>query len=639
MTGNSQISKSVLLQHLKAWAPEIFSEGKIDWARLKAVLGADIDFSDERYVLNWAGKSDAFRALQTPSTRTLIPAKGESKDFDKTENLFIEGENFEVLKILQKSYFGRVKMVYIDPPYNTGNDSFIYPDRFSETKESYLRRVGDKNGEGYMTREGLYRKNSKENGHYHSNWLSMMYPRLFLARKLLRPDGVIFVSIDDNEVHNLRLIMDEIFGEENFVEIFSWVKTSTPPALSTKSRKNIEYVLCYEKNKNEIKYNGEELDGIDHPLLNRGNHRRDLLFPKGKVYFKEDKFPSGKYPMGKLDRVELKTDIEIEKGYSKQDFILNGEFKWTQKFLDKEIDKGTTFIIKSDKLSIRFIRYQGGRKRPTNLIKEKYTTPVINKSDNNVGTNETASSYLTKLLGGNYFDYPKPVSLIKYLANFIPNNDNDLILDFFAGSGTTAHAVMDLNRSDGGNRKYICVQLPEPCDERSSAYRAGYYTIADIAKVRIRRAGTQIQRENPDYRGDIGFKVFKLSDSNFKLWQSQGVQTAKALEEQMALFVDPTVENASIENMVYELLLKSGLDLNSRIEKKYPTPKGSCYHCINGVELVLMLEEATPEITDAIIRAGAQKVIALDKLFEGNDSLKTNTVLQMRDADIDFKSV
>ncbi|MCG2760381.1 MAG: site-specific DNA-methyltransferase, partial [Candidatus Delongbacteria bacterium] len=200
--------------------PGTISEGKIDWEKLKATLGEDITFNNERYVLNWAGKSDAFKVLQTPSTRTLTPAKEESVNFDNTENVFIEGENLEVLKILQKSYFGKIKMIYIDPPYNTGNDSFIYPDKFSESKADYQKRVGDKDEEGYLTREGMFRKNSKENGQYHSNWLNMMYPRIFLARNLLRDDGVIFVSIDDNEVHNLRMLMNEVFGEEIFVAQF-----------------------------------------------------------------------------------------------------------------------------------------------------------------------------------------------------------------------------------------------------------------------------------------------------------------------------------------------------------------------------------------------------------------------------------
>jgi adenine-specific DNA-methyltransferase len=224
MDGKSLDITEEKLNKLKEIIPEAFTENKIDWEKLKAALGDDIEFKNERYVLNWAGKSDAFRALQSPSTATLVPCKEESINFDKTQNIFIEGENLEVLKVLQKSYFGKIKMIYIDPPYNTGNDNFIYPDKFAESREEYLNRIGDKDETGFMTREGLFRKNSKDSGHYHSNWLSMMYPRLFLARNLLRDDGVIFVSIDDNEVHNLRLLMNEVFGEENFVDTICWKK-------------------------------------------------------------------------------------------------------------------------------------------------------------------------------------------------------------------------------------------------------------------------------------------------------------------------------------------------------------------------------------------------------------------------------
>lgn len=217
MEGFSQTPKEERIKMLQSLMPEVFDEGRIDWEKLQAALGEDINFFNERYVLNWAGKSEAFRVMQQPSSATLVPCREESVDFDNTQNVFIEGENMEVLKVLQKSYFGKVKMIYIDPPYNTGNDSFIYPDKFSETKEEYLRRVGDKDEAGYMTREGMFRRNSKENGQYHSNWLNMMMPRLYLAKSLLREDGVIFISIDDNEVYNLRLLMNEIFGEENFI--------------------------------------------------------------------------------------------------------------------------------------------------------------------------------------------------------------------------------------------------------------------------------------------------------------------------------------------------------------------------------------------------------------------------------------
>ena len=231
------------LKALRSLMPEVFNEGKIDWEKLKATLGENINFSNERYVLNWAGKSDAFRVMQQPSSATLVPCREESVDFDNTQNIFIEGENMEVLKVLQKSYFNKIKMIYIDPPYNTGNDSFIYPDKFSETKEEYMRRVGDKDEEGYMTREGMFRKNSKENGQYHSNWLNMMMPRLYLAKSLLREDGVIFVSIDDNEVHNLRLLMNEIFGEENFVAQIIWEQGRK--SMAAQIAVNHEYCLIY----------------------------------------------------------------------------------------------------------------------------------------------------------------------------------------------------------------------------------------------------------------------------------------------------------------------------------------------------------------------------------------------------------
>jgi len=248
MKGTSLTPDKEKLNQFKQFFPEVFSEDKIDWEKLKATLGENINFANERYVLNWAGKSDAFRVMQQPSSQTLIPIEEESVNFHETDNIFVEGENMEVLKVLQKSYFGKVKMIYIDPPYNTGNDSFVYPDKFSETKDEYQKRVGDKDEDGYIMREGMFRKNSRENGQYHSNWLNMMMPRLYLARNLLREDGIIFISIDDNEVHNLRLLMNEIFGEENFVGQLIW------KSRQNKDNRNItglsidhEYIICYSK--------------------------------------------------------------------------------------------------------------------------------------------------------------------------------------------------------------------------------------------------------------------------------------------------------------------------------------------------------------------------------------------------------
>jgi len=675
MDGQSLTPDKVKQEQLKELFPEVFSEGKIDWEKLKATLGEDITFSNERYVLNWAGKSDAFKVLQAPTTKTLIPAKDESINFDETENIFIEGENLEVLKVLQKSYFGKIKMIYIDPPYNTGNDSFIYPDKFSETKEEYQKRVGDKDEEGYMTKDGMFKKNSKENGQYHSNWLNMMYPRLFLAKNLLREDGVIFVSIDDNEVHNLRLLMNEVFGEENFISEIVWERSYAPINMVKHFSKSHDYILCYSKSLDFLDCNGLlRPDSTNAKYGNpdndpRGLWRTDNLsvgpVVEDKVY--EIITPSGRKCLPPKGRCWLYTRERYEEMVA-DNRIWFGED-------GKNIPSPKRFLSEV----------------------KKGLTPMTIWKHTEVGHNQDSMRELRELFDGEkVFDYSKPVKLIKQL-NQLYTSSNDIILDFFSGSGTTAHAVMDLNKEDGGNRKYICIQLPELCDEKSEAYKAGYKTIADIAKERIRRVIGKIneeketlgketanlmekvaelqqqieelrKKENPKLfaegkqspeieklikqqetardkaneniekmdkidQCDKGFKVLKLNDSNFKQWLQINGKDAKALEEQMKLFIDPVTENATIENMVYELLLKSGKDLNCKIEQ------ATNYFKINENELVFMLEKASQEIIDSIIKAKPLKVVALDKLFKGNDQLKTNTVLQMKDAGIEFKTI
>lgn len=600
MDGTSLTPQQEKLNALKQILPEAFAEGKIDWEKLKATLGEDINFSNERYVLNWAGKSEAFKVLQAPTTKTLVPAKDESVNFDKTEHIFIEGENLEVLKVLQKSYFGKVKMIYIDPPYNTGNDSFIYPDKFSETREEYEKRVGDKDEEGYMTKDGLFKKNSKENGQYHSNWLNMMMPRLYLAKNLLKQDGVIFVSIDDNEVHNLRLLMNEIFGEENFVSEIAWRKSDNQANIGNIARVK-EYILLYAKNNEFLSLNKMSLTEKAKKEYRysdeKGLFRRAILLHKtrGRHHF-DVKTPSGK--------------------------ILKGPW------MKKEED-----FIQMDKQN-KIYWTKGGQEQPYGKIYLEETQGQIANDFLGIefGSNQQASLEVEALFDKRYFDFPKSTTLIKHFAT-IGSNQNDIILDFFSGSGTTAHAVMALNAKDGGNRKCISVQLPEQCDKKSEAYKAGFKTIADIAKERIRRASKKTQEENPNFNGDLGFKVLKLSDSNFKQWQQITGKDKRALEEQMKLFIDPVAKNATTENMVYELLLKSGKDLNSTIEAK------DGYYTINETELVLILEKANQELIDSVIASKPQKVIALDKLFKGNDQLKTNASLQMRDAGIEFKTI
>ncbi|MDD4437666.1 MAG: site-specific DNA-methyltransferase [Tissierellia bacterium] len=638
MNGKSLAPDTEKINQLKQLFPEVFSEEKIDWEKLRATLGENVNFANERYVLNWAGKSDAFRVMQQPSMQTLVPVESESVNFHETENIFIEGENMEVLKVLQKSYFGRVKMIYIDPPYNTGNDSFIYPDRFSETKTDYQKRVGDKDEEGYMTHDGMFQKNSRENGQYHSNWLNMMMPRLYLAKNLLREDGVIFVSIDDNEVHNLRLLMNEIFGEENFVACVNWHKNYASANDSKTFSSVIDYILVFSKS-NEFTRN----------LLPRT--------AKQNVLYKYDSNDGkGKW---RSDNLSVRTysanyDYPITNPNTGVSYNPPSGRSWmtNKETIQKWIDEGRIFFGQNGQGAPQLKRY-------LNEVQDG-VVPITYWNYDDCGHNDEARKEIKELFEKPPFDSPKPTRLIKQILN-IGSDKDSIILDFFAGSATTAHAVMQLNKEDAsvgsaqaGNRKFILVQLPELCEEKSEAYKVGYHTIADIAKERIRRAGKKIRdeitEENKKKKGeldfavetdgrpsheklDTGFKVFKLAESNFKQWRQPAEHTAEELAKQLQLFIDPVAENANLENMVYELLLKSGKDLNAQIENH------DGYSLIDGNELALLLHHVNEELIGKVISHKPKKVIALDRIFNGNDQLKTNTTLQMKDAGVEFKTI
>lgn len=629
MDGYSQTPQKERLETLRLLIPEVFDEGHIDWEKLKAALGENVNFANERYVLNWAGKSEAFRVMQQPSTATLVPCREESVDFDNTQNVFIEGENMEVLKILQKSYFRKVKMIYIDPPYNTGSDSFIYPDKFSESKEEYLRRVGDKNEEGYMTRDGMFCKNAKENGQYHSNWLNMMMPRLYLAKSLLREDGVIFISIDDNEVHNLRLLMNEIFGEENFVAQLIWERAYAPKNDAKYISNSHDYILMYSKQIENFKIGRlARTEEANSRYSNPDNDPRGVWKPSDlsvKTYTPDNDYPITT-PSGRI----------VEPPAGRCWSLSRNSFR--ERLQDNRIWFGAEGdSVPCIKRFLTELKFEG--MAPTSILFYK-----------EVGHSQEGAKEVTKLLDAGAFDSPKPVRLLKRLLTLANLDKDSIIFDFFAGSGTTAHAVMQLNEEDKSNRKFICVQLPELCEEKSEAYKAGYKTIAEISKERIRRAGTKIRKEiemeQAKQKGqlsfdeeqtvtmpDLGVKVFKLSDSNFKQWRDIKGSDKEEWQQQILDFLDPVTENATIDNMVYELLLKSGKDLNSVIEQK------EGYYLINGNELILMLESATQDVVNSVLAEHPDKVIALDRLFEGNDQLKTNTVLQMRDAGIEFKTI
>ena len=665
MDGESIDIKQAKLQRLKELFPELFAENQLDWEKLKAAFGDDINFVNERYVLNWAGKSDAFKILQQSTTATLKPAPEESFNFDTTENLFIEGENLEVLKVLQKAYYGKVKCIEIDPPYNTGSDSFIYPDKFSEKKEDYLKRIGDKDEEGFLMKEGLFRKNSKDSGHYHSNWLSMMYPRLFLAKNLLRDDGVIFVHIDDNEVHNLRLVMNEIFGEENFVAQLIWnLRSGTQAGHFTRSH---EYIVVYTKNKDSLKY-FEDLSGgsITHgalKIISKANPASEITFPAGMEFEGKDAIFSGE--IGGNERQILIDDLIFKDGkLSKPARITAG---WAMKnqvlswlagkeTIDSKGQKVKRFYFNSS--GILWYEKERGTIHPKTVLPDA------------VGNTKKGSDEIIEIFGNKIFDFPKPSSLPKFLIETCSNKSDDIILDFFGGSGTTAHAVLELNKEDDGNRKFILVQMSEQCDQNSEAFKAGYKTIADIAKERIRRVIQRIEKEKaekPDLfevgKLDLGFKVFKLSPSSFKIWRSSEIDSAEKLVEQLDAFTDPIRPGAEKQNMLYELMLKAGRELTSPIQyvmvrqahhdisadnvtlssSKGDIAKGATgvgyYSINNNNELIIALDAMNEKLIDQIIAAKPQKVITLDSLFTGNDQLKTNTVLQMRDARVDFKTI
>ncbi|HET7116954.1 MAG TPA: site-specific DNA-methyltransferase [Hanamia sp.] len=632
---------------MKELFPDVFSEDKLDWEKLKATFSEDINFANERYVLNWAGKADAFKTLQIPTTATLIPCIGEGiNDFPQFEqsgksfnpenhgsdNVFIEGENLEVLKVLQKSYYGKIKCIIIDPPYNTGNDSFIYPDSFKENKADYEKRIGDKDEEGYLMKEGLFRKNSKDSGHFHSNWLSMMYPRLFLAKNLLKDDGVIFVHIDDNEVHNLRLLMNEIFGEENFVAEFIWKSRQIVDSRTQNGVSNDhEYILVYGRNNAVLKGKKSRIDKYKNPDNDeRGSWMSNSILGLAT--------PS--------QRPNLHYDIKDPETGNNFSPPPETGWRYSRDTMTKKIkEKRIVFPAKKD-----------GRPREKKFLSELESeyTGFSSLISTEVGYTLNGTRELRDILDGNFFPFPKPISIIKTLINQGLSNegtDEAIVLDFFAGSATTAQAVLELNKEDGGNRKFILVQLPELTDENSEAFKAGYKTIADISKERIRRVINKLKIENEELKikkegelkfgnqdnqmnqgPDNGFKVFKLASSNFKIWRGNEI-TEENLAQQLEVFTNPVSEGSEEENMLYELMIKAGYELTDKIEK------ADKFYSINDGELIIALEEMSQPVVDKILAAKPQKVITLDNLFTSNDQLKTNTVLQMRDAGVEFKTI
>ena len=625
MDGKSLDITALQREKLKELFPEAFSEEKVDWEKLKLSLGEEAVIANERYVLNWAGKSDAFRAIQTPTTATLKPQKDQSVNFDTTENIFIEGENLEVLKVLQKSYYGKIKMIYIDPPYNTGNDSFVYPDKFSESKEEYLKRIGDKDEEGYLTKEGFFRKNSKENGQFHSNWLSMMYPRLFLARNLLRDDGVIFVSIDDNEVHNLRLMMNEIFGEENFVIQIEWQKRYTRSNNTEGFTSVIEHILTFRKT-SAFEPNLLERDEVANSRYS--NPDDDPRGPWKLIPFSN--------PLSPEQRPNLAYTI-VNPNTNEKIFPQRKAWRSSKEVFEKYSIENRVWWGVDGKSK------NPGIKRFLSEVKQGIT-PINFWSHDFAGHTDQANAEIKTIFDDKIFDTPKPSTLIQRMVEIATESlDEDIVLDFFAGSGTTAQAVINKNTMDGGNRKFVCVQIPELIPENTPAKKAGYSTIAHICKERIRRVIININNEaetKPElfakHKPDLGFKAFTVEPSNFKIWRTDMIENVGDLKNQMEVFVDPARSRSEAENMAWEILIKSGYELTTPMEqvKTADVP----VYSISG-EVLLVLEKITQKGIDAIIAKKPKRVICLDRLFAGNDQLKTNTALQMKDAGVEFKTI
>jgi adenine-specific DNA-methyltransferase len=635
MNGESFNINQEQIDKLKSVFPEVVTEGKIDWEKLQVSLGREnAEFNNERYVLNWAGKSEAFKVLQQSTTATLKPVKEESINFDTTENVFIEGENLEVLKVLQKAYYGKIKCIIIDPPYNTGNDSFIYPDSFKESKEEYQKRIGDIDEEGYLIKEGFFRKNSKDSGHYHSNWLSMMFPRLFLSKNLLRDDGIIFVHIDDNEVHNLRLLMNEIYGEENFVSLIcvkmshlSGVKMSHKEKKLPKIK---EFILIYAKNKEDVSVKPAFIEGNWENVLDRYDYyvERDdnINCKEWQVVNLNQLIKSKRLTNDKeIYNFRLKNADKIFRTARNDAFSALPQNSFFEKItsktgIEKYIYNGEEVLFASNKL-----KKIDGKIVPADILGDIWTDIGIN--------NLHKEGYVS------FENGKKPIKLEKRLINLIANtNNNDIVLDFFGGSGTIAQSILELDEVDNGNRKFIVVQLAEPIEESNENFNE-FKNIAQLSKARISRTIRKIENEKKEKpklfdkeKLDLGFKVFKLSSSNFKIWRSSEI-TEENLVTQLDAFTNPVREGSESENMLYELILKAGYLLTDKIESK------GKYYSINNGELIIALEEMTQKLIDKIIIAKPKKVITLDKLFTGNDQLKTNTVLQMKDAEIDFKTI
>lgn len=601
------------ISKLNSLFPEAFNENGIDFDVLKQLLGENVDEKEERYGLNWHGKRQARQLALTPSRGTLRPCKDESVDWDNTKNLMIEGDNLEVLKLLQKSYAGKVKLIYIDPPYNTGKD-FVYPDNFQDNMKNYLEITG-------QTEDGArLSTNTETSGRYHTDWLNMIYPRLKLARNLLKEDGVIFISIDDSEQANLKKICDEIFGEENFLACIAWEKRYTRSNNAKRFYSLKDSILCYRKS-----------DALEYVKEAR-NEKSDSNYSNPDNDIRGD-WTTSSYinPATKEQRPNLAYEITRP---------LNGEqvthpthaWKYSINEHLKHVDEKRLWWGKDG--TAQYPRLKLFLSEQTDGL-----VPIDLWSYKDAGTTDEGGSEIKALFDKVVFDTPKPKKLINKMLSIATNNEsNDIVLDFFSGSGTTGHAVIEKNTEDNGNRKFILVQLPEILSEenRDQKVAADFCdsilkpkTIAELTKERLRRAGKKVREDNPEWNGDVGFRVFKLDTSNIRPWEA----TAESLSQQLDAYISPIIEGRSEEDLLAELMLKRGIDLSVNVETQQFD--GLTVSCVDGGKLFTCFTSQIPAssvegLTKGILdwhkslKAGKDTVCYfLDDAFENNVA-KTN---------------
>lgn len=613
--------KAELMALLAQAAPELISDQQLNMAKLQELLGEERLAADEHYELSWAGKTAARREIQKTSSHTLRP---DANNPAQAQHMLIEGENLEVLRVLQKSYYGKVKMIYIDPPYNTGNDSFVYPDNYAETLDEYQRRTGEKNEAGYLNKQSLWKKNSKESGQYHSAWLSMMYPRLYLARNLLRDDGVIFISIDDNEVANLKLLCDEVFGSENFISQIEWKKKTNGNNMGLIPPVH-DHIIVYAKNVLSI---NEDSFGL--PITD------DFI---KKNYSNPDNDERGPWTTMDLSANHEGPFFPIENPLTKEVFYPSEGRYWV--FNEVEVKKRIS--------EGRIIFGKSGSARPVQRVFLKDRQAKRLKAEtwwDQQGLNSDGTDELKSLFGkAKLFVHSKPSTLIKNIVEIATSIESeDIVLDFFSGSGTTAQAVIELNLKDGGNRQSISVQMPEVLEDGSEAYKAGYRTIADITRARIDKVIAKLKAEHTEKTAYLACAHLTLAPSNFKVWQGD-MNSSEALREQLSMFQSAEKGGQSKAAdaqtaMLTELLLKHGLGaLGVHAISKPRQVAGAIVHRVlmpDDKTMWLCFETYTEALKDEIVKAMPAQVVMLNTCFVGAKADEQLANLQLELAGLDI---